>query len=196
MPDTREQILDAARDLFLEHGYDKASLREVADEVGVTKAALYYHFRSKEDLLVALLEPLTQLTLDFVDDLAGDEPEQWAQGLEYFIDWMMRHRDLFDLIEHNETAIAAMLNAGAGDFAVTHQHFHDTVDAALAAADRPIEQRVQLMCALGVAISFAHFGRPFDIERDYEAIRAATVDAMRATLGLAPADRSVAAPSS
>jgi AcrR family transcriptional regulator len=194
--DTREQILDAARHLFLELGYDKTSLREVADEVGVTKAALYYHFRSKEDLLLALLEPLTQLTLDFVDDLADDDPERWAHGLEYFIDWMMRHRDLFDLIEHNEVAIAALSSAGSGEFASTHQQFHDTVDAALGAAGRPLEQRVQLMCALGVAISFAHFGRPFDLDGDYEEIRRATVDAMRATLGLAPADRSVAAASS
>lgn len=186
MADTRAQILDAARGLFVEQGFDKTSLREVADEVGVTKAALYYHFRSKEDLLVALLEPLNEVGLDFVDQLTGDDTERWAQGIEAFIDWMMRNRDLFELIEHNEAAVTA-LSHGDSDFSRTHQRFHDNVDAALGAAGVPLARRVQLMCALGVAISFAHFGRPFDLDRDLEEIRAATVTAMRATLGLPPA---------
>ena len=50
MNDTRERILDAALDLFIEQGYDKTSLREIAERVGVTKAALYYHFESKEEI--------------------------------------------------------------------------------------------------------------------------------------------------
>ena len=183
MADTRAQILDAARELFVEQGYDKTSLREVADSVGVTKAALYYHFRSKEDLFVALLEPLNEVGLDFVEELTGDDAERWAQGIEAFIDWMMRNRDLFELIEHNEAAVTAMSH-GDSDFSRTHQRFHDNVDAALGAKGVPLARRVQLMCALGVAISFAHFGRPFDLDRDLEEIRSVTVDAMRATLGL------------
>lgn len=185
MADTRDQILAAARRLYVEQGYDKTSLREVADEVGVTKAALYYHFRSKEDLLLALLEPLNEVGLDFVDKLKGDDAERWAEGIESFIDWMMRNRDLFELIEHNQAAIAA-LSHGESDFSRTHQRFHDNVDAALGAAGVPLTRRVRLMCALGVAISFAHFGRPFDLDRDLDEIRSTTVDAMRAALGLLP----------
>ena len=48
---TRERILTAAMTRFVEQGYDKTSLREIADDVGVTKAALYYHFRTKEDIV-------------------------------------------------------------------------------------------------------------------------------------------------
>ena len=48
MKDTRERILDTALDMFIERGYDKTSLREIAERVGVTKPALYYHFSSKE----------------------------------------------------------------------------------------------------------------------------------------------------
>ena len=43
-----------ALDLFIEKGYDKTSLREIAEQLGVTKAALYYHFASKDDILMAL----------------------------------------------------------------------------------------------------------------------------------------------
>ena len=53
---SREAILTAAERLFVERGYRGISMREIADEVGVTKAALYYHFRDKEQLFVALLD--------------------------------------------------------------------------------------------------------------------------------------------
>ena len=52
--DTRERILDVALDLFVEKGFDQTSLREIAEQLGVTKAALYYHFPSKGDILIAL----------------------------------------------------------------------------------------------------------------------------------------------
>ncbi len=53
---SREAILTAAERLFVERGYRGISMREIADEVGVTKAALYYHFRDKEQLFMALLD--------------------------------------------------------------------------------------------------------------------------------------------
>jgi AcrR family transcriptional regulator len=56
--DTRARIQAAALELFAEHGYDKTSLRELAERLGLTKAALYYHFNSKEDIAVSLLESL------------------------------------------------------------------------------------------------------------------------------------------
>jgi len=49
------QILDAARDVFAERGFQNASMDAVADRVGVTKPVLYTHFGSKEGLLLALL---------------------------------------------------------------------------------------------------------------------------------------------
>ncbi|SFC22833.1 TetR/AcrR family transcriptional regulator [Streptomyces aidingensis] len=51
---TRQRIQDVALAFFMERGYEKTSLREIADELGVTKAALYYHFKTKEDILVSL----------------------------------------------------------------------------------------------------------------------------------------------
>ncbi|WP_460725509.1 TetR/AcrR family transcriptional regulator [Nocardia heshunensis] len=58
-------------ELFSERGYEKTSLREIAERLGVTKAALYYHFRTKEDIVASLSE-----------DLRGgiDEIVRWAEA--------------------------------------------------------------------------------------------------------------------
>ena len=52
--DMRDQILQVALELFTRQGYDKTSMREIAERLEVTKAALYYHFTSKEEILSAL----------------------------------------------------------------------------------------------------------------------------------------------
>ena len=57
---TRQRIQDVALELFAEQGYEKTSLREIAERLDVTKAALYYHFKTKEDILISLFEDLTQ----------------------------------------------------------------------------------------------------------------------------------------
>ncbi|WP_405817798.1 TetR/AcrR family transcriptional regulator [Streptomyces sp. NBC_01390] len=58
--DTRQRIQDVALELFAEQGYEKTSLREIAERLDVTKAALYYHFKTKEEIIVSLFEDLTK----------------------------------------------------------------------------------------------------------------------------------------
>lgn len=55
---TRARVLGAALALFTERGYAGTSMRDLADRLGMTKAALYYHFASKEALLRELVRPL------------------------------------------------------------------------------------------------------------------------------------------
>jgi AcrR family transcriptional regulator len=54
---TRQQILETAQRLFAEIGYDATSLQMIADEMGLTKAAVYYHFRAKDEILHAAMLP-------------------------------------------------------------------------------------------------------------------------------------------
>jgi AcrR family transcriptional regulator len=54
--DLRPQILAAAKHLFIQQGYHGLSMRQIAEAVGVSKAALYYHFKDKEELLLAILD--------------------------------------------------------------------------------------------------------------------------------------------
>ncbi len=54
---TRQQILETAQRLFADVGYDATSLQMIADEMGLTKAAVYYYFRAKADILHAIMQP-------------------------------------------------------------------------------------------------------------------------------------------
>jgi len=54
---TRQQIIDTAQRMFVERGYNATSLQSIADELGLTKAAVYYHFRAKGDILHAVMKP-------------------------------------------------------------------------------------------------------------------------------------------
>ncbi|WP_062987248.1 TetR family transcriptional regulator [Nocardia anaemiae] len=56
--DSRARILRTALDLFAERGYHTVSVREIAEQVGLTKTAVLYHFPSKSDIVAALVEPL------------------------------------------------------------------------------------------------------------------------------------------
>lgn len=64
--DTRQRIQDVALELFAEQGYEKTSLREIAERLDVTKAALYYHFKTKEEILVSIFEDLSRPIEDLI----------------------------------------------------------------------------------------------------------------------------------
>ncbi|MGW1159810.1 TetR/AcrR family transcriptional regulator [Streptomyces sp. NPDC002513] len=67
MGSTRQRIQDIALELIAEQGYEKTSLREMAERLGVTKAALYYHFKSKEEIVVSLFRDLTGPIEDLIE---------------------------------------------------------------------------------------------------------------------------------
>ncbi|MEX5707351.1 TetR/AcrR family transcriptional regulator [Parafrankia sp. FMc6] len=71
--DTRARILSAAVELFAERGYAGTSVRDISERLGVTKAALYYHFSSKETILDALISPFVS-RLEQLVELARQDP--------------------------------------------------------------------------------------------------------------------------
>ena len=89
-PSTRDRILAIALELFSEQGYDKTSLRDIAERLGTTKAALYYHFARKEDILLELHLELHALSHEALDELAGLDTWQakvdaWPRLIDAFI---------------------------------------------------------------------------------------------------------------
>jgi len=71
--DTRERIHHVALDVFSERGYEKATLREIAERLGVTRPALYYHFKTKEEILASIHRELA-LSLDDLIAWGRDQP--------------------------------------------------------------------------------------------------------------------------
>ncbi|HVL64819.1 MAG TPA: helix-turn-helix domain-containing protein, partial [Actinomycetota bacterium] len=68
--ETRKLILDVALELFVSEGYETASISQIASRLGITKAAVYYHYHAKEEMLLSLVEPF----LDRVDQLIDAAP--------------------------------------------------------------------------------------------------------------------------
>src|SRR5947208_2303164 len=65
--DTRQRLLDVATVLISQNGFAGTSLQMIADELGFTKAAIYYHFRTRDQLLVAVMDPLLHQIRRVVD---------------------------------------------------------------------------------------------------------------------------------
>jgi AcrR family transcriptional regulator len=74
----RDEILDAAGELFTTAGYTGTSTRTIAEAVGIRQASLYHYFKTKDDILCALLSQTVAPTLSFIPSLVGAEPAMTA----------------------------------------------------------------------------------------------------------------------
>lgn len=69
----RNEILDAAEKLFSEKGFDGTSTNDILDEVGIARGTLYYHFKSKEDILDAMIERMTGRLIQKAAEIAAQK---------------------------------------------------------------------------------------------------------------------------
>jgi AcrR family transcriptional regulator len=76
---TRGALVEAARGLFSERGYAGVSTEEIVQAAGVTRGALYHHFKDKQDLFVAVVEGVEQEILERVAAAAVAETDPWEQ---------------------------------------------------------------------------------------------------------------------
>ncbi|MFD7508336.1 TetR/AcrR family transcriptional regulator [Streptomyces sp. NPDC059853] len=72
--DTKARIQEVALTLFTEQGYEATSMREIAERLHITKAALYYHFKNKEDIVVSLFGRQMAAVDDLIDWVADQPP--------------------------------------------------------------------------------------------------------------------------
>jgi AcrR family transcriptional regulator len=72
--EARKRVLDAALDLFVQHGISGTSLQMIADRIGVTKAAVYHQFPAKGDIALGLLESVF-VSLDSLVDAVEARPD-------------------------------------------------------------------------------------------------------------------------
>lgn len=69
----REEILDASSELFTTQGFATTSTHQIADAVGIRQASLYYHFPSKTDIFLTLLNSTIEPSLELADELAASD---------------------------------------------------------------------------------------------------------------------------
>jgi len=109
---TRERIQEIALELFAEQGYEKTSLREIAERLGVTKAALYYHFRSKEDIVRSFIEDY-RAELEKVIAWGASQPRTpgtRAEILARYADIVSEQLAVIRFMEQNQAAMHSLMS--------------------------------------------------------------------------------------
>src|SRR5919201_5607722 len=99
--DRRAAILDAALEVFSRRGYNGASIDEIAQAAGISKALIYEHFPSKRDLHLSLLEAHVQEIFERLADAAAtSDPGEvrLRAGVDAFLDFVETRRDAFRML--------------------------------------------------------------------------------------------------
>ncbi|WP_066374256.1 TetR/AcrR family transcriptional regulator [Herbidospora mongoliensis] len=106
--DTRERIQEIALELFTEQGYEATSLREIAEALGVTKAALYYHFKTKEDIVAGMVVDRISSLDAIIMELRAHEtvtPEMRREAIVHYAKGAYEGRAITRFMERNPTAM-------------------------------------------------------------------------------------------
>ena len=178
--DTRARILDVALELFAEKGFAGTSTREISERLGFTKAALYYHFRTKDDLLEALLAPGFEGLSSLVDDSTTQTSASARRAiLATYIDLVAAHESVIRVLTHDpSTANRPVL--------IRHKQLFERLTCLLAGDEAPgVAQQTRVRAALGgIGAALLH-ANPTD---DPQVVKAATLAAACGALGI-PAPR-------
>lgn len=102
---TRDEILEAAAQIFREKGFHAASMQDIAEAVNLQKASLYYHVSSKQEILLALLDQALDLLIERMQQVLAQPlspDEKIRQAMCAYLQAMLEHRDLAAvlLLEH------------------------------------------------------------------------------------------------
>jgi len=97
----REEILQAAKELFLEEGYDHTTIRRIADRVGISAPALYLYFEDKEALMLALCDQTFGHLMEAIDEIErtiGDPLQRVRRFGEAYVRFGLTHPDEYRLV--------------------------------------------------------------------------------------------------
>jgi AcrR family transcriptional regulator len=105
--DTRERVDEVALELFLRQGFSRTTLQDIADELGLTRAALYFHYRSKDHLIASLIQPAKDAVDAFLDHAGRTEPPA-RELLEGFFDLNYHHRRILLALVRDPTGLGSV----------------------------------------------------------------------------------------
>ena len=145
---TRERILDVALDLFTDQGFDGTSMREIAERLNISKPAIYYHFASKDEILMALHMRLREFGKEALARLTGQTVtlQTWASLLNELLDQMLAQRKIFLMHERNQAALEKLHSKDHDD---EHDDIQQRFRQALADPSLSLRDRVRMACSLG-----------------------------------------------
>ena len=177
--DTRTRLLQTALRLFTEHGVEGTSLQMIADALGVTKAAVYYHFKTKDEITEAVAAPGIR-ELDALVVRAGALKRRGAQVdllLEGFVDLVVRHRTLVALFSSDPGVARAIAKSSHGGM----EEFGQALLGLFVGPAPDTAARVTALVTLtGIAMAG---GSPDLASLDDEALRVELLDVGRRLLG-------------
>ena len=186
--DTRARLIEAAIDLCTVHTFAGTSLQMIADELGLTKAAIYHHFRTRDHLLIALMEPMLH-DIRPVVELAESQRTARTQMdamVVGFATVVARNRALAAVMVFDPDVHRILqLQPDWGDLIVRQLTLLTQLDEGATA----IIKATALMTGLAGAAT----GAPTDI--DEQALIAELTEIGRRTMGLRPPRRQSEAPS-
>lgn len=119
---TRRRILDAARDLFIEKGYELATFDGIAKRIGFSKGAVYWHFKSKGELLLSLVSEMVSAHLEEFKQFRGEPQtiEEMIERVLFFANVVVnrpRERKLFIMLSR--------LNWASPKMTAVKEHFRN-----------------------------------------------------------------------
>ncbi|MCV7043223.1 TetR/AcrR family transcriptional regulator [Mycobacterium frederiksbergense] len=110
----RGRILETAMELFGEYGVNGTTLQMIADRLEVSKAAVYYHFRAKDDIVMAVAQPVLQdiARLFRIADTISDPEAQREVVASCLVELAVRHRNLSVIVD--DPAMGRLVKSAMG----------------------------------------------------------------------------------
>jgi AcrR family transcriptional regulator len=144
---TREEILKTAMALFTVQGYDATSLRQIADRLGFTKAALYYHFPAKEHLAIELTRPWLDAISNLISmsekDSDLDQTTRRRRLIENYVDIVLANNAVLRFLTGDAAA------AKHPDVGKRARFLVFALQDALAGPEADDADRIRVACAIG-----------------------------------------------
>lgn len=171
--DTKARIVAVARELFARRGIQQTSLRDIAEQLGITKPALYYHFDSREALVASIVQPLLDDMEAFVAARESSVPDPRTLLADHF-DMLLRHRELITMLVRDMTTMGQL------DLAPRMIDWRRRLISLLLGPGAPLSAQIRAVVAIGgmsdCTVEFS--------DAPMEKIKAIAVEAACAALGL------------
>ena len=111
----RQTVLEAAAKLFAERGFGGTNLQDIADALGISRPALYYYFKSKDEILASLVEEVTVFSGHQATELAAKadfNPSETLRQMTFnHVKRMLAHTVEFRVVDRTENDLPAAIAA-------------------------------------------------------------------------------------